>query len=511
MDMTSVTKVVAFGDSATDNGNLFSMLDTTLRGDQDPAELGYQSGYSNGQMHIDYMTDAFDGVELDNYAIASARAIGSFSFWAFLLNNNLLQYQKLFSENSLLDTDINLGGQVGRFLADSEGEDLSDTLATVNIGTNDYFAFTAWPAGMELFFNYMIMLGITGSIEDQVTALTEAGVGHIAINTIGSTRNSPITADIADSGHAMYDFIYGLHNKALRELAAEMQALGHDVVILETGEMQNQITADLTAFGFIAPMDTITVIRDEEGNQVLDPHEGYDADQMAYYDIQHTTTAYNAVIGIFEAESLTKEVQILDDGNNAINGTDGGDLVLAKDGDDFVALKAGDDTLIAGQGNDTADGGKGNDLLSGGSGDDVLYGGDNHDVLAGNDGDDILNGGRGNDVLIAGLGNDQMNGDRGNDLFLFCEETLIGGDGTGINTIDGGAGDDTLYLAISEETRLLFEGQGPNGEIDMDGLLDYLNLTVTDIEHIIVVDDRADLAALEADARLADADLWGMV
>ncbi len=81
----------------------------------------------------------------------------------------------------------------------------------------------------------------------------------------------------------------------------------------------------------------------------------------------------------------------------------------------------GDDILV---------GTPGDDAISGGSGDDQLFGGAGSDILNGNDGDDQLFGGAGRDNLNGGSGND----------------TLDGGDDGDLDLLQGGLGDDVIFV-----------------------------------------------------------------
>jgi VCBS repeat-containing protein len=153
-------------------------------------------------------------------------------------------------------------------------------------------------------------------------------------------------------------------------------------------------------------------------------------------------------------------------GNDTLNGNLGADQLEGNENDD---------TLNGGGGNDTLYGGGGNDTANGGDGADTAYGEDHDDTLNGDAGDDTLVGGSGADHLIGGAGNDriygrEINSDRrasddglnileggvGDDYLQSGERTtttLNGGDGNdyirshGIDTIDGGAGDDTVELS----------------------------------------------------------------
>jgi Ca2+-binding RTX toxin-like protein len=109
--------------------------------------------------------------------------------------------------------------------------------------------------------------------------------------------------------------------------------------------------------------------------------------------------------------------------------------LVGSSGADLIDGLAGDDTLDGGNGLDTLIGGLGNDHLNGGAGNDSLTGGDGQDILNGDLGNDSLFGGAGNDVLQDVDGANLLDGGDGDDF--------LGGGAA--NTLDGGAGNDTLY------------------------------------------------------------------
>ncbi|WP_298843888.1 LamG-like jellyroll fold domain-containing protein [uncultured Roseobacter sp.] len=118
------------------------------------------------------------------------------------------------------------------------------------------------------------------------------------------------------------------------------------------------------------------------------------------------------------------------DGNDTLTFT-GIEQINLTPGDDVVTgagLSGAAIAVNAGAGNDTIDGSDGNDRIAGGTGDDLLNG---------HDGDNTLLGGDGSDTLYAGSGNDSLDGGAGDD-FLYVEGT------DGSSTIDGGTGRDTL-------------------------------------------------------------------
>ncbi len=152
-------------------------------------------------------------------------------------------------------------------------------------------------------------------------------------------------------------------------------------------------------------------------------------------------------------------------GNDTINGGDGNDTIWA---DSLNGAGSGNDTVDGGAGNDTIIGdstsniGSGDDALNGEAGDDLIFAdsvgkaGSGNDTVDGGDGNDRIYGdsasadGSGNDILLAGGdGNDVIIGDSGSysgsasdplDAANFANS----GNGSGNDTIDGGAGDDLI-------------------------------------------------------------------
>lgn len=507
IDTGTVTSIAAFGSSNIDNGNLYALTDQLLRAPLPSTDLGYQQAHTNGDVFVQYAAEqlGFDGFE--NYAISSARTVGSYTLGRYLVENQAIQLIRWQSDLNLLRYEFNLDAQIDRYLAAHEGEDLSGALTVIQMGLNDYLSFTPFTVEEDIFEIYIMMRVVTDEIMENTRQLLDAGVGTVVLNTISDTDLLPLGAEIPEGANELYDWVIGLHNKTLYQIAETLSAEGHQVLVVDVNALLEAVNDDLSAFGFIAPLDVYSVHYDAElGYTVQDT--GYDADQVAFYDHIHASTAYHAVAGAFQARALTSDVALLGDAGEAFTGAETADLVLSGAGADTVALAGGDDVAITGHGDDTIDGGTGRDLLNGGSGNDTVTGGDGADVLAGSDGDDVLYGGAEQDALIGGLGSDRIYGEDGDDQILYRQESLIGGEGGSTDVIDGGDGYDVLYLAVGDAMRTAHE---QDGVLDTDGLVADLGLQLTSIEEIVLVGSRADLATISSDALIAEADLWGMI
>lgn len=143
----------------------------------------------------------------------------------------------------------------------------------------------------------------------------------------------------------------------------------------------------------------------------------------------------------------------------AIVFTDGPQDLAALDGDDLVLGGAGDDTIDAGAGDDAVAGGAGDDRVTLGEGADA-YGSDARTVRTDDDiftieqdlslfapdavtegGDDTVLGGAGDDFIADGYGANLLRGQQGNDIIVAVDQ-----DGFSPDTVDGGFGDDALYV-----------------------------------------------------------------
>jgi Ca2+-binding RTX toxin-like protein len=136
-------------------------------------------------------------------------------------------------------------------------------------------------------------------------------------------------------------------------------------------------------------------------------------------------------------------------GNDTIFGSDPvfGEFGFANA--DFIDGGNGNDLISGDEGSDTLLGGVGNDTLFGSSFDfsesdtdaDSINGGGGNDLIGGNEGNDTLLGGTDNDTLDGGSGVDALRGGLGNDLYI------VDGQGEAVEFLDQGI--DTVLSSVS--------------------------------------------------------------
>ncbi|MBN4003277.1 calcium-binding protein [Nostoc sp. LPT] len=252
------------------------------------------------------------------------------------------------------------------------------------------------------------------------------------------------------------------------------------IVILENFKLEN--LENLKASGAKPALGNILF---DGQNSITDSFNVLDSNSTdTSLGIKNTVTFFN---------DLNNNITGLEDSNDVVNGQGGNDKIDGLSGNDLLRGGAGDDTLIGGTGNDTLIGGTGNDslvgnnLLSGGYGNDYLsisgyqsFRYPDYEYDSRSSGKNTLNGGAGNDNLSASgsTGNNLLSGDDGNDNLSISgyyegnNYSNYDSRSSGKNTLNGGAGKDTLSAGGSTGDNLLSGGDG-NDYLSISGYYEY--------------------------------------
>lgn len=489
--------IVYFGDSLSDDGNLYAATDGVLPNFIRSALGGDANSASDGIVHSQYTAD-LTGLSVENYAIGAAQAQGEYLLGDVLDDFGLDSFVTVPDDDASLDFDFNLSAQIDRFEADYSGQDLSNTSAVLLIGANDFGAIdTTSPTVIT-----QAIATLTGTVIGTLTAvfdLVQAGVGTVYISTLPSTSFFPAFYDGDPLEALIGDLVFDAHNDLIESTVEDLNQLGGNVDILDTQTIAYAITEDPSGFGLIAPYADTQLESD-----VLDD---FDPNQIAFWDAVHPTTATHGVFGAYNAHVLQGgEVHAMTDASTRLTlaGTQD-NLALAYGGNDILETGDGDDIVFGGSESGSIRGEANDDVLSGGSDDDLVFGGSGADVLDGDEGDDLLRGNMGSDVLIDGLGNDTARGGSGDDTFIYTQASLIGGtDGDDTDQFFGGLGIDTLYLVLDTVMVALADS-------DLSLALSQLGLTTTNIENFEILETRDALSDLSGEGWYTDADVWGLI
>ncbi len=523
-------RIVYFGDSLSDGGTIYDVTAQLLFIPFPLDGAGYDGVFSNGPVHTQIAPDLL-GVEVANYAAGGARAIGEQPIGDLLARNGADQLINPAGDLSLLDFDINLGGQVARFVADEAANPYEGAqAASILIGLNDLSGFVPTTAD-PVAEGTALLQGIVGATLGAAQAAVQAGADQVILYTFPDVSFFPFADFLDPALLPLGQLLIEAHRDAINLGATGLEAAGIATTMVDLGQITGEIVADMSTFGFLdvensfyigaATNPDITV--GPGGIELTFPENpavaGLDADQFAFFDLLHPTSALHGIVAAYQAEVLTSETHFLDDGADVLRAGREDDFVLAKGGDDVLRLGRGDDVAFGGTGDDRAWGQGGDDILALGSGDDFGHGGGGNDVLAGGDGNDCLFGGASADLLIGGRGSDKAFGGAGADVFLWTDPALTGGADGSCDIIFGGSGHDTLYLAVADHQRAAVEA-----ELDHAGFLqrffgywnfETLGLKAVGVEEVVLVDSRADLASVDVpgalEGLLHEADLWGLV
>jgi phospholipase/lecithinase/hemolysin len=486
--MSTPTSLVFFGDSLTDDGNLYEMSDGVLSDELRDSISGEGGRVTNGPVWAEYMAASLGVTDYYNYAVADAEAIGVRTLGDVVTEHGYEDDLLVPIDDASLDVDINLGGQVDRFTEDFADEDLSDMTAVIMIGGNDFLELNPDVTEPQVGDILNLLNGILDATLQAAVDLADAGVGSVVICSLPTSEFFPFIAGESPIIQSFFDSFVDYYNAALNQAVA-LLGPAYDVTVLDMNAITETIAEDPEGFGFTEPYTE--TLRDPLADPTVDP------DDVAFWDYIHPTTNTHAIMGAYTAAVMEgAQVTTIDWGDSRLTFHGGAEtLVFGNDGRDTLFLDGGDDTVFGGSDNDFLTGAGGNDMMNGGSDNDRLFGMYGNDVMTGGGGDDTLRGGDGDDVMIAAGGQSVMLAGEGTDTFVFVE-----GD-SGTATMNGGDGTDTLYLVLSTDTAADYNA-------DAAGTLATLGLTVTDVENVVVLNDVDDLAG---EAWFEDASAWGLI
>ena len=223
-----VPTLVVFGDSLSDNGNLFDLIGL-------PQLPDWEGRFSNGPNYAEQLASLLH-VLLDDRAYGFAEASDTSPP---LLVQNVPPHS------------INLSYQVAQYIADLHGHKApADADALINIGSNDYDSFffnDGNPADLPAFVENII-----GSIDAAINALTGAGFRHVLLYTLPDFAITP-DAQLAGESDAVHQ-VDLINNSLLKQIAATHP----NVQVVDIFQLTEAFAADPGSFGFNKDL-TVTV------------------------------------------------------------------------------------------------------------------------------------------------------------------------------------------------------------------------------------------------------------
>lgn len=409
----SVSNLVFFGDSLTDNGNLFALTGI-------PPAPFWHGRFSNGPTYAEQLPSLLGvpGGKVQNYAYGGA------------------------TSQTTHAAPIDLGAQVQAYLTSLAGKHApKGTEAVLYIGNNDYLNYdpaTGNPPPVQQ---------VIAHIQSAITTLTSASVGvdKVVLFTLPDFSITPAAQALDPALVAGANAIIDASNAALKALVAQDNAAGLHITIVDANVLGNAVAADGHAFG-LADL-SIPII--DQNNQFTGVTDVYAPNEIAFFNPIHPTFATAGIQAAFAAATLDSDhVQLFTTGGANYNAPDGSAFVFAVQGGNTFHAGNGTDIIYAGNGNNTVYGGIGSDLIFAGGGGNHLYGGNGTSLLATNSGDNTEVGGRGEDILVANRSGNNTLTANGEDNFIILKENA--GAAVGHETISG-HGETTLRFIINDQ------------------------------------------------------------
>ena len=282
----SVDRIVAFGDSYADDGNLFQLIGS-------PPPAVYSNGrFSNGTNFVDTMAQLL-GVPVDNFAIGGAQT-GNTNIIGPGIPGFALEY------NSFL-----AGGGPAAFPSVSGTFDEND-LAVISIGGNDARAYElALGTGLT---DAQIAARIAGAPAAAAVSVAQATAGLNALVGAGAQNITFLAGDVGRLPEVRGTPIAAVgtafstaYNNGIQTTLAGYAANGVIVNYLDLTQLGNVVEANLAAFGLqsagACPIACVTT-----NPELLSQY-------FFYVDQLHPTSAGHAIIARYAVAQLQAPLQ----------------------------------------------------------------------------------------------------------------------------------------------------------------------------------------------------------
>lgn len=282
---TSITNIVAFGDSFSDNGGANRVSTAIVEAGTEekafikPGDLYWENRYSNGKTFIEVASE-LAGLPLTNYAVGGATSgYENYSEW--------------------MDSQGGTGvlGQIEQYAASLNGEQADGTtLFYIFGGLNDYFKFVDYS-----------LEGTVEGVGNQVVANIEAAVRNLA--EVGA-KNFLIPYAF-DTAYIPYEITEGRQeyakdyaktvNAQLPELVEALSAeLGLNITTYDITKTIEDIVSNTDKYGITEFINVVQPTWPEVLPAVTENVESY-----MFYDEWHPTAATHKIIG----EALYQEIK----------------------------------------------------------------------------------------------------------------------------------------------------------------------------------------------------------
>ncbi len=280
-----LTNIVVFGDSLSDNGNLYKFMQYKIP----PSPPYYQGHFSNGPIWIEYLLDSYfpenGSAHLLNYAFGGAA----------------VSHER--DENS-----FTLKREIDLYLSGNQQKADSTSLFIVWIGSNNYMSVSEDAE--------TTLLQVNNELTQDLTHLGDAGAKHILVLTIPDLGMTPWarSSGLQDT----MSYFTQRHNELLARSITQLKVSRPDVdwLYFDVTDVLNDLFSTPAKYGFSNITDTcydlpreksssdtfLSMIAKAGATTETDNCSGY-----LFFDFLHPTEAVHRIVAMRAREYLTQE------------------------------------------------------------------------------------------------------------------------------------------------------------------------------------------------------------
>ena len=348
-------QLYAVGDSMSDSGGIYQLSKQALTAVANagiptdglqpiPISPPYDGKFSNGPV-LPEITAQLLGAQLINFSFGGAEALGTLTFEqaagpaipdALKAAIAALPPDKQAPINAVLDTNINLSGQVADLVGETSAHPPPADSALVSmIGLNDFQSLIGTSSDPQVLIGEaaQVAFGIVQADLNLAHTAYNQGIGTVIFETLPAPSFFPVGIALPPEIQAIGDAAVGVVNLGLKAVAALLRLQGHDARVVDLARMADEIQADPSTFGFqdfeqptLVPLPGTSPAEVPLGKFTLNP-AAPPPDQTAFIDPLHATTKLQGELAAFAAASLTDHTDFRGSGNDFIVGGRGDDLV----------------------------------------------------------------------------------------------------------------------------------------------------------------------------------------
>ena len=293
------SSLVVFGDSLSDNGNLFSLISY-------PPPPAWQGRASNGPTYAEQLAPLL-GLALDDLAYIGGQASDN--------------SPPLFTDQTGARLPINLSDQIRTYLSSLPGGKVpSNATLLINMGSNDYSGYLQANPPVTLDAIPAAVSDVVGHVAQAIAELTQAGARKILLFTLPDFATTPDAIAAGPQAQALAHALDIANNAGLAQIAAASP----NVKLVDVFALSDVSAADPASFGFIAPVTTTWT------GQLAASSQKYASNEIAFFDGQHPTYAAHGVLAAFsDAVIASDHVEFLDGTQAVVHAQSGSNFIFA--------------------------------------------------------------------------------------------------------------------------------------------------------------------------------------